>query len=128
MSVEVASAVLFAADVNRCAEFYRAAGIELVDERHEDGPVHYAAELGTIHFAIYQATGPTVAVAHRQPGETFIGFYVESLDRVVASLAALGVRSLGGHEQMSWGCRQLFRDPDERTVEINDRNHCPSDG
>ncbi|HTW19480.1 MAG TPA: VOC family protein [Mycobacteriales bacterium] len=128
MTAEVASIVLFASDAPRCAEFYRSAGIALVDERHDDGPTHYAAELGPVHFAIYQATGPTASLEHRRPGEVFVGFYVDSLDRVVAALTALGMEASGTHEQMSWGCRQLFHDPDGRTVEINDRNHCPSVG
>jgi hypothetical protein len=31
---------------------------------------------------------------------------------------------LAEHEQMPWGCRVLLQDPDGRTVEINQRDHC----
>jgi len=53
----------------------------------------------------------------------FPGFYVDSLDEVTAALAGSIV---GDHEQMPWGCRILVLDPDGRTVEINQREHCPA--
>jgi lactoylglutathione lyase len=123
MPAEIASVVLFSSDAAGCARFYIAAGIPLEDEQHEDGPVHFAAAVGSVHFAVYQADGTTTVVEHRQPGEVFFGFYVDSLDDVVASLAGIGANQSGPHEAMPWGCRVLFRDPDGRTIEINDRQH-----
>lgn len=55
---EMASLVLYAADAAATAAFYRAIGLELEDEDHGEGPVHFAAELGTVHFAIYPAQTP----------------------------------------------------------------------
>jgi catechol 2,3-dioxygenase-like lactoylglutathione lyase family enzyme len=49
---QVASLVLFAADPEATAAFYQALGVELEDEDHGEGPVHFASELGPIHFAI----------------------------------------------------------------------------
>jgi predicted enzyme related to lactoylglutathione lyase len=86
--------------------------------------VHYATEIGTIHFAIYGAEGKPAVVGHRQPGEVFIGLYVDSLDAAVAALNKLGAPASAGHERVPWGCRVLYQDPDGRTVEINDRAHC----
>lgn len=124
MPTEVASVVLFALDPDRTAEFYRALGLGLVDERHDDGAAHFAVEVGGVHLAVYGADARATAPAHRHGGEVFVGFYVDSLDDAERRLSALGVRKVAGHEAMPWGCRVLFEDPDSRTVEINERAHC----
>ena len=129
--VEIASVVLYAADFEATVAFYRAVGLPLEDEDHGDGPVHAAIELGDVHFAIYPAenaspdSGSAVghAVPHRAAGSVFPGFYVDSLDAVTQALTGSIVRD---HEQMPWGCRVLVLDPDRRTIEINQREHCPA--
>lgn len=121
---EIASLVLFAADESATAAFYRTLGLELEDEDHGEGPVHFALELGTVHFAIYPAQSPGQAPAHRGGGSCFAGFYVPSLDQTARALAAAGVPVLAGHEVMPWGCRIVVQDPDGRAVEVNQRGHC----
>lgn len=121
---EVASIVLFASDAEATAAFYRAIGLDLIDEVHEEGPVHFAAELGEVHFAIYAAGAPGRAPERRAGGSSFPGFYVSSLDQVEDVLARIGARVLSGHEEMPWGCRIVAEDPDGRPVEINQRSHC----
>ena len=125
---EMASLVLFAGDTAATAAFYRALGLELADEDHGEGPVHFAVELGPVHFAIYPAQAPGRAAERRSGGSVFPGFYVGSLDRAVAALGRAGAVMLTGHEQMPWGCRVVAEDPDGRTVEINQRGHCPGAG
>lgn len=120
----MASLVLFSAQPEQCAGFYSAAGVTLAQERHDEGPSHYAAELQGVHFAIYQAEGEIRTAGHRQPGEVFVGLYVDSLDETVTALRDRGAQQTGEHERMPWGCRVLFLDPDGRTIEINARNHC----
>jgi len=122
--IETASLVLFAADPEATAAFYRALGVEFEDEDHGEGPVHFAAELGLIHFAIYPARVPGRAAEHRSGGGVFPGFYVDSLDRAVDALAGVAARMLTEHEQMPWGCRVVTEDPDGRAIEINQRRHC----
>ncbi len=125
--VDVASMVLFAADLERTVDFYRLLGIPLEHERHEDGPAHAASKVGAVHVAVYQAeparpAGPVPGF--RQTGSTFTGFYVDSLDDTVAALAGWGAPVLTAHEVRPWGCRAVVTDPDGRAVEINQRNHC----
>lgn len=120
----VSSLVLFAADHAGTAAFYRAVGLPLEDEDHDDGPVHHAAEVGGIHVAIYPAESEGGAPARRGAGSTFAGFYVESLDEVLSALEALGAPVLTTHEEMPWGCRFVAADPDGRPVEVNQRGHC----
>lgn len=122
---EMASLVLYAADPGTTAAFYRAIDLELRDEDHGEGPVHFATELGPVHFAVYPAEAPGRARERRSGGSIFSGFYVESLDRAVEALARVGAPMLTEHEQMPWGCRVVAEDPDGRAVEVNQRGHCP---
>ncbi|PZS14254.1 MAG: hypothetical protein DLM57_14865 [Pseudonocardiales bacterium] len=125
---ELASLVLFARDAHATAAFYRALGLDLHHEDHGAGPTHFAAELGEVHLAIYQAEqddgpGPTFRAA----ANTFPGFYVSSLDRVRGELVSGGARLFSDHQVRPWGCRVVAADPDGRPVEINQRGHCPPD-
>jgi predicted enzyme related to lactoylglutathione lyase len=124
--VVIASMVLFAADLERTADFYRLLGITLEPERHDDGRLHAAGEVAGVHVAVYDA-GPPAAPppGFREAGSTFTGFYVDSLDDALAAVAGLGVRVLAAHEVRPWGCRAVVLDPDGRAVEVNQRNHCP---
>ena len=121
---EMASLVLFAADSEATAAFYRALGVEFEDEDHGEGPVHFATEVGSIHLAIYPAQTPGRATEHRAVGGVFPGFYVESLDRAVNAVCRVDSRILTAHEQMPWGCRVVVEDPDGRAIEVNQRRHC----
>jgi lactoylglutathione lyase len=122
---ELASVVLFAVNPLATAAFYRALDLVWEDEHHGDGPVHFATELGPVHFAIYPAQAPGRAPERRTGGNVFPGFYVDSLERVVSALTQAGAPVLAEHEQMEWGCRVVAEDPDGRAVEINQRGHCP---
>ncbi len=123
---EMASLVLYAASPQATAAFYRALGLKLADEDHGEGPVHFATELGPVHFAIYPAEEPGRARERRSAGSMFPGFYVQSLDQAAEALAHIGAPVLTGHQQMPWGCRVVAEDPDGRTIEINQRGHCPT--
>jgi lactoylglutathione lyase len=122
---EMASLVLHAADPEATAAFYRALGLPLEDEEHDEGPVHFATELGPVHFAIYPAAEAGQAPGRRVAGSVFPGFYVQSLDRAAEALARTGAPVLTGHEQMPWGCRLVAQDPDGRAIEVNQKGHCP---
>lgn len=121
----MASLVLYASDAAATAAFYRALGLALAGEDHGEGPVHFAAELGPVHFAIYPAGAPGRSGERRSAGSTFPGFYVASLDDAARALARAGASMLIAHEQMPWGCRIVAEDPDGRAVEVNQRGHCP---
>jgi lactoylglutathione lyase len=123
---EMASLVLYAAHPGTTAAFYRALDLELWHEDHGEGPVHFATELGPVHFAIYPAEAPGRAGERRSGGSVFPGFYVESLAHAIEALARVGAPMLTGHEQMPWGCRVVAEDPDGRAVEVNQRGHCAS--
>lgn len=125
-AVQVASLVLFSSFVSRTAAFYRAIGLQLEEEHHDGGPVHLAVDLGPVHFAIYDAASrPGHAPPHRTGGSAFPGFYVDSLDEARAAVLALGAEIVVPHDVCPWGCRFLAVEPDGRTVEVNQQDHCP---
>lgn len=119
-----ASLVLFTSDVAAAARFYRAIGVPLEDEDHGEGPVHVAAELGGVHFALYPAPTPGRASERSSAGSSLPGVYVESLNDALRGVQALGAPVITGHEVMPWGCRFVAEDPDGRAVEVNDQHHC----
>lgn len=121
---EVASLVLFANNASRTAGFYRAAGVPLEEESHDDGPLHWAAELAGVHVAVYAADDAGMAPGLRGPASTFPGLYVDSLDEIRTALEATGATIMDDHQVRPWGCRFIAEDPDGRAIEINQRSHC----
>ena len=123
---EIASLVLFSVDVGATVAFYRALGLELEGEDHGDGPIHFAADVAGVHFAVLDAAAdPGRALSWRRAGSLFPGFWVPSLSATVAALAQLEAPVLVVHQVREWGCRAVLEDPDGRAVEINQRDHCP---
>ncbi len=122
---EIASLVLFSGDPEQTAAFYRAIGLQLHDEDHGDGPRHLAADIGGVHFAVFDAASSAGhAPKWREPGSSFPGFYVASLEHTLTTLAGYGAPVLVSHQVRPWACRAVVEDPDGRAVEINQRGHC----
>lgn len=97
--------VLYVGDVDRSREFYELLGLRFVEERHGDGPVHYAAELPTgVVLEIYSAGEKAVTRAR-------LGFVVR--DRPAAADA---LRSAGFTVKR----QSLVVDPDGNRVELHD--------
>jgi len=122
---QFSSLVLFTGHIDQGRAFYRAVGLQLHDEDHGGGPVHYATDINGVHFALFAAADSHGrAPQWREPGSSFPGFYVTSLDDTVAALTALEAPVLAGHQVRDWGCRAVVEDPDGRAIEINQRGHC----
>jgi len=115
----VDSIVLRAGDLAAVVAFYRAVGVPLEEERHDDGPLHFACELGPIHFAVYGADAPGAAPRRRDGGASQVGFQVDSLEAVFSAAVEVGATVLLEIEDVPWGRRALVTDPDGRTVEFN---------
>jgi lactoylglutathione lyase len=125
---QFSSLILFTGRIEQARAFYRAVGLQLHDEDHGGGPVHYATDISGVHFAIYDTKdSPGRAPQWREAGSSFPGFYVTSLDDAMAALTAQGAPVLRAHQAMDWGCRAVVEDPDGRPIEINQRDHCASE-
>ena len=75
--MDLGALVLFANRLSETVAFYRAIGLPLTEESHEDGPVHFAGELGSTHVAVFEAAAGR-ACEHRVAGGTMPGFAVPS--------------------------------------------------
>jgi len=116
--LRVDSVVLGSARIEAAVALYRALGLPLVEERHEDGAAHYACEIGGAHFAIYPAAEGEAA-PRGTGGFTQIGFQVRSLEDAFAAARAAGAGVLVPPEEVPWGRRAVITDPDGRPVELN---------
>lgn len=106
--------VLKTTHVDRLRAFYQALGVELVEEQHGSGPLHYAAQVGNAMLEIYPLPGEGgVADA-----TTRLGFAVEDLAEVIHAAHAVGVTITSEPRQTAWGLRAVVRDPDGRSVEL----------
>ncbi|HTM67997.1 MAG TPA: VOC family protein [Candidatus Binatia bacterium] len=99
---------------DRLLAFYRALGLAFKEEKHGNGPVHHACDLGGAVLEIYP----------RYPGEAdglqdgiIVGLTVGSVEDALAALATAG---FGGPPVPPAGAGRLLtanlRDPDGRKV------------
>jgi catechol 2,3-dioxygenase-like lactoylglutathione lyase family enzyme len=113
-SVSLRLLVLKTPQVDRLRDFYQAIGIELAEEQHGNGPVHYAGQVGNAVLEIY----PMKNEGGTADTTTRLGFAVERLAEVVQALRDAGATFTSEPRQTAWGPRAVARDPDGRTVEL----------
>ena len=109
---------LYSRKTEQTKAFYAAVGVDLLEERHGNGPLHMAAELGILALEVFDA-------AESGLGEfgTVLGLPVVDLDAVCERLEALGVPVIRGIGLAGGYRRAVYRDPDGRAVYIY---HSPS--
>ncbi|MFQ5918465.1 MAG: VOC family protein [Thermoplasmata archaeon] len=120
MIQDVGALILFSHRLPAVVQFYRAIGLELEPEQHEEGPVHYVSGLGPTHFAVFEGP-PGEAPEFRSGGSTFPGFAVDSLEEALSGAKSVGARIAQEPSQYPWGMRALVVDPDGRTIELFER-------
>ena len=113
--------VLSCSDLEAARRFYVAIGLPLEGEAHGRGPLHYACELGPVHFALCGAEGPGAAAPRSQAGGSLAGFQVASVEATFAATLEAGGVEVQAPADYPWGRRALVRDPDGRVVELNAR-------
>lgn len=123
MGIQFVDALIFySSDIEKCVQFYRAIGLPLESEEHEEGPVHYACQLGGAHIAFYQATKDSTnsqAIEKGCAGAIQIGLRVDSVDQCLDLALSAGAKVIVPPEMAPWGRRAVFADTDGRTVELN---------
>lgn len=120
MIQDVGALILFSNQLPEVVRFYRAIGLELEPERHEEGPIHYVSELGPTHFAVFEGP-PGEAPEFRTGGSTFPGFAVDSLEEALSGAKSFGARVVQEPTEYPWGRRALVVDPDGRVIELFQR-------
>jgi uncharacterized glyoxalase superfamily protein PhnB len=101
--------------------FYRSLGIPLVEEDHGDGVVHWACELGDVHFAVFDAAAPGDALGYHEAGSTLCGFVVDDVVAAIELLRSASAIVVQEPIEMPWGLRAVVLDPDGRPVEVFER-------
>jgi predicted enzyme related to lactoylglutathione lyase len=113
--------VLVSKDTRRLAAFYRdTLGLPLEEEIHPDSDVHYACEVGDIHFAIFPEPQKHLdrgaRVGH---GQVKFAFTVFDLDAMVKALRERGVEVTYAPMQAEDFIRMTaIRDPDGNYIEL----------
>lgn len=105
--------VLKSRQVEQVLAFYQTLGLEFVEERHGEGPLHYAAKLGNVVFELYPA-----AASDSAESAVRLGFNAARLMETVEVLRSTGVQIASEPKETRWGMRAVVRDPNGRVVEL----------
>lgn len=111
--------MLRVADMAVSLGFYRALGLEFVEEQHGAGSVHYSCQLDGTVIELFPGK-PGTAPDRRDAGATMIGFQINDLDSILENLRAVGTVVLTAPQVNAWGHRAVVQDPDERAIELNE--------
>jgi lactoylglutathione lyase len=104
--------VLKSREAEKLRVFYRAIGIELVEEQHGKGPLHYSGQAGGALLEIY----PLPAGDSAADTTTRLGFTVDAIDDVIEALRLIDAVIVTSPSSSEWGFRAFVRDPDGRAV------------
>lgn len=121
-NVSLSLLVLKTRQLDNLRRFYGCLGIDLLQEQHARGPVHYAGLVGATVLEIY----PLPDDATPADATTRLGFAVENMAEIVLALQALGARVITPIQSIPAGLRAVVRDPDGRAVEISQQATPPS--
>lgn len=119
MSITKVGAIIWTTSrVQEVIEFYRALGIPLEPDSHDEPhkTPHYEADVGDTHFAVFQEKDDVAGSGTQSP--TMIGLAVDNLAQVVAVLEKMSAKFKTTLEDTPWGKRVVVYDPDGRAVEI----------
>lgn len=109
--------VLKTRQVDALQKFYGSLGIELAQEQHGKGPIHFAGQIGDAVLEVYPLAEDDIPA----DGTTRLGFAVEKVTEVVQTLQAFGTPVVTEPKATPWGFRAVVRDPDGRAVELYQR-------
>ena len=106
--------VLRSPDPARLAQFYASLELTFEYHRHDNGPMHYSAQLNGIVLEIYPlAKGQTAPDPHLR-----LGLEVKQFEQVMDNLKEQGVKILKVPQETEFGWLSVVEDPDGRKVEL----------
>jgi catechol 2,3-dioxygenase-like lactoylglutathione lyase family enzyme len=114
-TISLSLLVLKTRDPLRVRAFYGALGIEFVEERHAQGPVHFAGRVGDMILEVY----PLAAGISAADTTTRLGFTVDDIETVLGEIRVLDPSLAGGDRALDGKRAIVVRDPDGRAVELD---------
>lgn len=112
--------VIRVADLVRSRTFYEALGLELSEERHGSGPVHWSAKLDEGVLELYplgSSATPTIG--------TRFGLLVAGVDAIVDRALTAGGSLVTAAGDSPWGRRAVIADPDGHKIELVEDDGVP---
>jgi lactoylglutathione lyase len=106
--------VLKTRQVDAVRLFYQTLGIDLAEERHGKGPVHFAGRAGDVVMEVY----PLPDDGTTAEASTRLGFAVENLAVIVQALQRNGTPLAKQPTHTARGFQAVVKDPDGRSVEL----------
>lgn len=112
--VSLSLLVLKTHQVEQLRAFYQTLGIDLAEEQHGKGPVHFAGRAGAVVIEVY----PLPDDASPVDSSTRLGFTVANVAEVVRALEGTGMKIVTAPKETAWGFQAVMKDPDGRSVEL----------
>jgi predicted enzyme related to lactoylglutathione lyase len=109
--------VLKTRQVEQVRTFYQVLGLDLTEEQHGKGPIHFAGRIGDVVIEIY----PLPNDASLVDSSTRLGFDVENVAQVIMALDSIGTCIVSLPKDTPWGFQAIVKDPDGRSVELTQR-------
>lgn len=105
--------VLKTEDKERLKDFYQTLGLQFVQEKHGDGPIHYSCEMQGLVLEIYPG----------KPSKSpMLGFNVDSIEKIVHALEEKKVQVKQLISNETYAKKAAVYDPDGRTVFLTQVN------
>jgi lactoylglutathione lyase len=115
--VSLSLLVLKTRQVEQLRLFYQTLGVDLVEENHGKGPVHFAGRAGAVVIEVYTLPDDSSPV----DSSTRLGFVVENVVEVVRELEGIGTPIVKPPKETPWGLQAVVKDLDGRSVELTQR-------
>jgi lactoylglutathione lyase len=112
--VSLSLLVLKTRQVERLRAFYQTVGVDLVEEKHGKGPVHFAGRARDVVIEVY----PLADDGSPVDSSTRLGFTVENVAEVIRALDGTGTKIVTPPKETAWGFQAVVKDPDGRSVEL----------
>ena len=106
--------VLKTRQVEQLRAFYQTLGVDLAEEQHGKGPVHFAGRAGAVVIEVYPLPDDGSPV----DSSTRLGFAVENVAEVIRALEGIGTKIVTPPKETAWGFQAVVKDPDGRSVEL----------
>ena len=112
--VSLSLLVLKTRQVEQLRAFYQTLGVDLTEEKHGKGPVHFAGRAGAVVIEVYPLPDDGSPV----DSSTRLGFAVEAVAEVIRALEGIGTKIVTSPKETAWGFQAVVKDPDGRSVEL----------